>query len=411
MTIPEMHVWFRQYAQQMGMQNVRAILPEQIDLVINTSIIDIVNQLIRENLGVVNDRIVTDNSKIGQINALKTLYTVETVDVNGYKSNTKRVQIPIPRRTGDCIVIFSSANIVADATTGWKTDGVSGADDVDDIETAVKDFLDGLDSVISYNVDASSIVAPTISSYGSVSVDITYNAPFNIYSATYTEVPVGQGEPNLVVVTSPVNIVTSDKFDFTEDGIVSGMISATSMIDKPMFIVDFAVNYKKASRGMKINNVSNIVYATGEDAFTTAYFPVRWIDNSYLADTLNDFVLKPRLRTPVVVVYNDNYDFYFGKFVKTSNNEYTLDNSLCPYKFRVSYIAKPVEVKYGEDYGVPNVDCNLPESLHVDILKHAVDLYRTAITGGLYASQQQAQAQQQEYARNNDRPANENYQN
>ena len=32
MTIAEMHVWFRQYAQQMGMQNVRAILPEQIDL-------------------------------------------------------------------------------------------------------------------------------------------------------------------------------------------------------------------------------------------------------------------------------------------------------------------------------------------------------------------------------------------
>mgnify|MGYP006955536998 CR=1 FL=1 len=29
-----MHVMFRQYAQQMGMQNVRAILPEQIDLLI-----------------------------------------------------------------------------------------------------------------------------------------------------------------------------------------------------------------------------------------------------------------------------------------------------------------------------------------------------------------------------------------
>ena len=37
MTIAEMHVWFRQYAQQMGMQNVRAILPEQIDLLINNS--------------------------------------------------------------------------------------------------------------------------------------------------------------------------------------------------------------------------------------------------------------------------------------------------------------------------------------------------------------------------------------
>ena len=49
MNISEMHVWFRQYAQQMGMQNVRAILPEQIDLLINTSILDTVNQVIKEN--------------------------------------------------------------------------------------------------------------------------------------------------------------------------------------------------------------------------------------------------------------------------------------------------------------------------------------------------------------------------
>ena len=35
MTIADMHINFRQYAQQMGMQNVRAILPEQIDILIN----------------------------------------------------------------------------------------------------------------------------------------------------------------------------------------------------------------------------------------------------------------------------------------------------------------------------------------------------------------------------------------
>ena len=62
MTIAEMHVWFRQYAQQMGMQNVRAILPEQIDLLINSSITDTINQVITQNIGITNDRIITDNS-------------------------------------------------------------------------------------------------------------------------------------------------------------------------------------------------------------------------------------------------------------------------------------------------------------------------------------------------------------
>jgi hypothetical protein len=80
MLLTDMHVWFRQYAQQMGMQNTRAILPEQIDILLNTSINDIVNQIIKENIGITNDRVITDNSKIGQINALRSLYKVKEIE-------------------------------------------------------------------------------------------------------------------------------------------------------------------------------------------------------------------------------------------------------------------------------------------------------------------------------------------
>ena len=92
MNIAEMHVWFRQYAQQMGMQNVRAILPEQIDLLINTSITDIITQLVKENIGITNDRVITDNSKLGQINAFRTLYKVSFIDMSpvaGTRSETR----------------------------------------------------------------------------------------------------------------------------------------------------------------------------------------------------------------------------------------------------------------------------------------------------------------------------------
>ena len=78
MTISEMHVWFRQYAQQMGMQNVRAILPEQIDNLINTSIKDTIDEVINKNVGTTNDRVITDNAKLANINALRTLYRVKT---------------------------------------------------------------------------------------------------------------------------------------------------------------------------------------------------------------------------------------------------------------------------------------------------------------------------------------------
>lgn len=71
-----MHQMFRQYAQQMGMQNVRAILPEQIDLLINNSISDTINQVITQNIGITNDRVISDASKLNQVNALKSLYKV-----------------------------------------------------------------------------------------------------------------------------------------------------------------------------------------------------------------------------------------------------------------------------------------------------------------------------------------------
>ena len=94
MTIAEMHVWFRQYAQQMGMQNVRAILPEQIDLLINSSITDTINQIITQNIGITNDRVITDNSKIGQINALRSLYKVKTVQAVPTSSGSSSTTSP-----------------------------------------------------------------------------------------------------------------------------------------------------------------------------------------------------------------------------------------------------------------------------------------------------------------------------
>lgn len=262
MDITEMHVWFRQYAQQMGMQNVRAILPEQIDILINTSITDIINEIIRTNIGVTNDRVITDNSKISQINALSTLYKV--------------------------------------------------------IETNA-----------------------TPSSAG------TSNAPFVKMSETFIHRQ-----------QAPINSLSSKGFDY-------------------LFLVDLSLNYTG-------NNV------------TTNYFPVRLIDDAYLADTLNDFVLRPRLRTPIAVIYNNNIDLYID-IIKNGQ----LPEGLSPSKLRISYIAKPAIVQYSEDLGGENTDCDLPEYLHIDILKHAVDLYRVAISGSLHASQSQEQTQQQENTRNN----------
>lgn len=267
MDIREMHVMFRQYAQQMGMQNVRAILPEQIDLLINNSISDTINQIITQNIGVTNDRVITDNSKLNQVNALKSLYKV------------------------------------------WKA-------------------------------------------------KVTLGEPKTNYIASY-ELPISAFKSSGTYINDNVNT------------------TAISYI----YIVDLSINYKKST-----DFISNI-------------FPIRIIDDMYLADVVNDFILHPTFRSPVATIHDNNIELYIDK----------PDSSAKPFKFqgcdvneiRLSYIAKPSQVKFLEDISGNNVDCDLPEYLHVDIVKHAVELYRAAVTGSIAVTQQAQEAQQRENLRNN----------
>jgi len=282
MDIADMHINFRQYAQQMGMQNVRAILPEQIDILINQSIMDTVNQLIRENIGVTNDRVVTDNSKIGQINAFRTLYDV------------KEVTIDVTAGTGN--FVYNAAN-----------------------------RLQGL------------------------------------------------------IKHTHQDISLSDNAD--------------NVFGKYMFLVDISINYTAL---------------TGSDSILTAWYPVRIIDSAYLADTLNDFVLKNRFRSPIACVYKDDtIELYIDKFAagttpKVEVKSGTSTVELTPNKLRIDLVKYPAVVKFVEDISEgTSVDCDLPESMHGDIVKHAVDLYRVAVNGSLQSSQGAEQAQQRENVRNN----------
>ena len=82
MTIEEMHITFRELAQQMGMQTTRAILVENIDICLNTAIIDTVKELISINVGPLpyNDKVARRNAAISPINGLRTLYKKASID-------------------------------------------------------------------------------------------------------------------------------------------------------------------------------------------------------------------------------------------------------------------------------------------------------------------------------------------
>ena len=270
MDIQEMHVMFRQYAQQMGMQNVRAILPEQIDLLINNSINDTINQIVTQNIGITNDRVITDNSKLNQVNALKSLYKVWNGTVTFGDSKTSYIisyELPL---------------------LGFKSAGTYLNDNVK--ETAIQ----------------------------------------------------------------------------------------------YIYIVDLSLDYIDT-----------------KNQFTTNIFPIRIIDDMYLADVVNDFILHPTLRSPVATIHDNNIELYIDKADAGGNKSNHTFKGLKPNKLRLSYIAKPAVVKFLDYVGGTSVDCDLPEYLHVDIVKHAVELYRTAVTGSIAVTQQAQEAQQRENLRNN----------
>lgn len=87
MKIEEVHNMFRTYAQQMGMQTIRAILPESIDDYLNHSIVNKVRSIVLDNATTVyNDKVTQQRNPISPLNGVRTLYSkyyTESIKGNG----------------------------------------------------------------------------------------------------------------------------------------------------------------------------------------------------------------------------------------------------------------------------------------------------------------------------------------
>lgn len=149
-----------------------------------------------------------------------------------------------------------------------------------------------------------------------------------------------------------------------------------------------------ANKALYICNIA-VMHKYTKDGSTklTAWVPVRLIDATLLANCLQDPALAPSINYPIAITNNNtNLLFYFGKNPGTGNDRLKR-TSLSPYRAKIGYIGLPTKVDYNK-----NISCDLPDSLHIDILKHAVDLNTIAIQGSLFNSQKQQQRELQENA-------------
>lgn len=402
MLIGEMHVMFRQFAQQMGLQNVRAILPEQIDLLLNVSIDDTINDIIRTNIGITNDRVISDNSKIGQINDLKGLYTVDEFNcMNAHPKYDLTTIYKVPIVDNGKLKREVEYNIPTliqyCGNRKWTSDEIFYSDEYD-----VNNNSDNPRNILvnpNTGSNTNSYFMITTGSNAGIYTCISANpqSVYDVYeSATSSEI----NKIGAKICEIPTGNYEDGIFTHKKSDDFNGRLLGKAPID-PLFFIDFSLNYIKGT-----GNLSDCVQFDKDNDFTTNYFPVRLIDSSYLSDTLNDFILKNRLRSPVMVIYNNSGNTLFDLYTDKVTNG-LLPEQLIPKKLKVEYIAKPAKVQYGEDIAAENIDCNLPEHLHVQIVKHAVDLYHTALTGDLSARQQANQQQNQENMRNQAQPYNQ----
>lgn len=88
MNIQEMHQYFRVYGQQVGMQNIRAILPEEIDAFLNVAINEKIREVLITNT-TSNNTGLTINSEIGNLNFFRTLTLTKGLQLEKVVKNDK----------------------------------------------------------------------------------------------------------------------------------------------------------------------------------------------------------------------------------------------------------------------------------------------------------------------------------
>lgn len=134
MDIFQMHEMFRTVGQQVGMQDVRAILPESIDIFINIAIIEKARSIVMENTKTAfPNRVSIQNNFVSPINALRTLYRRKEITITDITKDVQLSQL-------DNVFLYTSFAIRYDNNDSeYKCRFIDG----DKLEETLNDVLNG----------------------------------------------------------------------------------------------------------------------------------------------------------------------------------------------------------------------------------------------------------------------------
>lgn len=139
MTIQEMHQLFRVVGQQMGMQTIRAILPEEIDVFLNMAINEKISEVLASNVLSDTSKVLTGNAKIGNLNFFRTLQKKGSANIVGGDGDLNRVV--------SCSFNMTNVMLITAIAVSYETDGQERAKwyncrliDIDEVNNTINDY-------------------------------------------------------------------------------------------------------------------------------------------------------------------------------------------------------------------------------------------------------------------------------
>lgn len=275
MNISEMHSAFRTIGQQMGLQLVRGILPESIDVFLN----DVIQEKVQQELLVTTRTVIqettdTQASTMGGLNILRNLH----------RADRFIIQYPFQYKNGE-------------VWTEW--------DKSKEIENL---------GIIDY-----------------------YNPKNSYYEITI---------PVIGYTLNKTNVMDEDTGGHTSVDVELTRIS-------PMMYLSFSLEYADTNIGNQV--------------------PARLIGADVLEITLRDFCNGADKNSPIVSVLSKTLEDgksqnYIQVYINKEQTEIKAIN--------IKYIKNPNVVNIGN-----NVNCDLPEYCHYEIVERAVQKYKIAIGG------------------------------
>lgn len=134
MDISQMHEEFRTIGQQVGIQNIRGILPESIDIFLNAAIVDKLRSILMENARTAfPNRVSLQTNSISALNALRTLYKTKVL------TNLKDTEY-ISLNDSSTVFMYTAFSIVyKNKDIFYKCRII----DADKLEETLNDYLNG----------------------------------------------------------------------------------------------------------------------------------------------------------------------------------------------------------------------------------------------------------------------------